>query len=329
MLPQHRVDKTDAARRSSFLPHLTGACSFHWQRAVDQSPYQHFLSRSNESDSAHKAVLVHVGKAGGSTIGQYLRSLHACYDEVHLQPLHVETLTSYATVIFTARDPISRFLSAFHWDNPERTQTRDPMRSRLDCWPSVDDFAKSLDVESPASSRPNGCPLARQALGLLATPAPRSMQNDMLNHVYWNSCFYTGGSVTELCQHGGLFVTQAETMFEDLQQLIPFLFSNAAAMPSQPAMGHARSSLGHVRFNVSRSLSASSREALEIALQDEYRVLNILIRHSVNKKTVWKQAQYCTDVAHLPGVCCRNASKEPAPPPPAGARRQGNEHVQI
>jgi len=55
---------------------------------------------------------IHIGKCGGSTVSQILRSLKVSHNILHIQPVNFDPNKKYVILL---RNPIQRFISAFNW----------------------------------------------------------------------------------------------------------------------------------------------------------------------------------------------------------------------
>jgi len=55
---------------------------------------------------------IHIGKCGGSTVSQILRTLNISHNILHIQPVTFRPNKKYIILI---RNPIQRFISAFNW----------------------------------------------------------------------------------------------------------------------------------------------------------------------------------------------------------------------
>jgi hypothetical protein len=128
--------------------------------------------------------------------------------EIHMRPaLEFDLKQEYLDIIVTLRDPVERFVSAFHYsknfahDYPERE------RFYYQCWPTVNSFAESLDDMSDCSV------FSRRFL------ANVSKQHREKNHMHMGNCFYTGGALSILKKRP-LWIVHQESLLTDLTQLM-------------------------------------------------------------------------------------------------------------
>lgn len=248
-----------------------------------------------------RVLLIHIAKAGGSTVNRILRSVHAqdsrlgsrrvLYDRVHMHPVPHIAIASHARIVVCVRDPVDRFISAYNWG----FRQDQPWAKRLhSCW-DVNEFVVEF-----AYRRIN--PLLQRGRLRCATLQPiidawtrQSGPNYTdYGHIRMDGCFYLGGCIdymTALSKE--MFVVRTEMMTADSHSLLKWL-----DVTSVPHISHINDNSA---ANHTRQLQPFAQEALEVALKDEYQLANRLLQMSVNAKL----SAYCVNYAELDGLALR------------------------
>ena len=120
-----------------------------------QAPFRAVLAqepqeRQLKSPVSHMVTLIHIGKAGGSSIiREWLASdnLTFTFDEIHTTPV-TEKAIKGKVVVISGRDPIERLISAYDWRHPRNCNSNrmcnDVHRAQelrfYACFPTIHDF---------------------------------------------------------------------------------------------------------------------------------------------------------------------------------------------
>ena len=258
------------------------------------------LSGLSGNASRRSVLLVHIGKAGGTTVTSLLPSP---FGYVHVHPVPDIALSKHPRVVVSIRDPVARFVSAYNWGIQFRKRPGSAI-ARVDTTrcSSVNDFAQRF-VEAKAGSRrlmnqTDAC--AELALGL-TNSVPTHQAQGHFSHVAMDACFYLGGCTRKFA---GSFVVTLEDMNVDLPALLQWL--QVDQWLERPIPHTHPSTYSRVE------LRESSRNALEFALSDNYRLLNLVLSASLNKCN----AAYCV-TSKLPRLC-RSAPSPSTATPAAG-----------
>jgi hypothetical protein len=154
-------------------------------------------------------LLVHVGKAAGTTAGAALRRAGIKASLLHVHALTPETIRAFGVVLLCLRDPLQRAVSAYHWRDPgvrllpaRQERLGVGLRSSFyGCFKDVSDYAQRLLEDSRCGT------VARVGEG----------------HLEFDTCSYLGGALPALRRHskggGRVFVINAESVSADLDKV--------------------------------------------------------------------------------------------------------------
>jgi hypothetical protein len=230
-----------------------------------------------------------VGKTGGTTVHDVLNEKKLKFDEVHTVPVY-GNLNKYDLVVYTARDPVARMVSAFYWSAPPHEGA---LYRREHCFQDIEKFASSMQDPPDQLGEGSHCPTAREMMGhpdADGTFIRYNYAHTAAMHTFWGPCFYVGGLIKEMAHHPRLFVVQTETLDDDVQKLLYYATkakynwnkvleafqknqTNEITVPDKMPSGADHD-----------DLSDSARRQLELGLQDDYGLQNYLMDHSVNKR---------------------------------------------
>lgn len=198
---------------------------------------------------------VHVGKCGGSSIASELRGAGFRFEHFHLQRPVVHPENRY---LILARDPVARFVSAFHWrkhlylkDAPPSANSKGPVselrhraeREFLSQFETANALAEQLGTDGPTEVSP--------ASSLLA----------LIGHVPQGFDWYLGHLIDQIepWQVAGVICT--ENLSGDFEHLFGFL-------PEKE--------INRLNSSTSTQISAKGRANLAGEFHREYAVLNKL-----------------------------------------------------
>jgi len=270
---ERNYQQLESGSKPLWLPHLSGIPGFY------HGEYYHF----NRS-----VLLVHVGKAGGGSVRLFMdkHNITHLFEQIHVHPVPHSAVASHLRIVVCLRDPVERLISAYNWGITRRKR----WALRLARCYTVDQFAVQSAYAhiNPSLALQSG----REACGrLLDWNEPNIMTH---GHIKRDSCFYLGGCIGDSAfAENREFVVTAEQIEFDSREMLKWMNASTVSGPSFP---HSRDNSA---ANLTRNLSAFAREALEVALVDEYRMLNYALRISVNRRA----SAYCTTHAEVPGVC--------------------------
>ena len=189
------------------------------------------MTASNKNDVQHQLqlraiqnrtiMLVHVGKAGGSTFlqsfyqkhwqpGNVLQRTPVLLPICHMHACHNATLFKATTLLFVVRNPVDRFISAYKFSHPDNCITFDERRGRnvtndiwgcnlplgardfyRQCAPTLEALANDPFEEeaSSNSSNPRLLSVCRQSIrGMVAGQDERYRKHS--THAYFNYKHY-------------------------------------------------------------------------------------------------------------------------------------------
>tara|TARA_B110000261_G_scaffold60978_1_gene71749 strand:- start:4240 stop:4845 length:606 start_codon:yes stop_codon:yes gene_type:complete len=94
-------------------------------------------------------VIIHVGKCGGSTVCDELRSKNVKFSTIHVREAIYEPNKNYVIVI---RNPIKRFISAFNWRYylvcDSKIQKNKNEEKFLNKYKNVDNLCNAIEINS-------------------------------------------------------------------------------------------------------------------------------------------------------------------------------------
>jgi len=266
-------------------------------------------------------AFVHIGKAGGGTVNAVLRKvgLRLFFDQLHMTAADCRAgspFLRHEVFIVTLRDPVDRFVSAYNWNGVKaRKQSIAKKCGSIDSM-----FSNNNETNSErlcgrikplvlAQATPGECDnVAIEYTEVVALTPGRG--NGYLNHLIKGFCFHLGGCVDALRERReSVMVVRVERMAEDLAAVTERLrtrspdwfddsganakelasYLKAADDPHKQRMTHASSG--------QKTLSPEARRKLEIALAEEYRLVNHILT------LAGADTLYCTAEANLSGVC--------------------------
>ena len=234
-----------------------------------------------------RVLLIHIGKAGGSTVGRLLSAADVTLDQVHVHPVPYIALASHSHIVVCVRDPVDRLISAYNWGLTKHRGWAKELHSCFDVNQFAVEFAyrriNPLLRRGRACSSPNIDAWRR-------TSGPNYFD---YGHIRMDGCFYVGGCIdymTTLSKE--MFVVRTEIITADSQSLLKWL--NATSVPI-------RHDHNNGAANLTRQLQPFAQEVLEVALTDEYLLANRLLQLSVNAKL----SAYCVKYAELYGQVLR------------------------
>jgi len=264
-------------------------------------------------------AFVHIGKAGGGTVNTVLRKVGLSYrqgndsrdqiDQLHKAAADCRAgspFLRHEVFIVTLRDPVDRFVSAYNWNGLKTRQ-----QSIAKKCGSIDSmFSNNNETNSErlcgrikslvlAQSTPGECD--NVAIGYNDIP---EVNHGCMVHLIKGFCFHLGGCVAALRERReSVMVVRVERMAEDLAAVTerlrtrsPDWFDDSGANAKELAwylkdMRKANPSSGQ------KTLSPEARRKLEIALAEEYRLVNHILT------LAGADTLYCTAEANLSGVC--------------------------
>ena len=257
----------------------------------DDVPHYSGLTFGSRTDSFPAHVLfIHIGKAGGGTVGQFLSTQFAKAHEVHVHPVPRIALSQHRRFVVSTRDPVDRFLSAYRWGvDFQRHIGQEIARVDTIRCSDVNEFAQLfVEMRTRPLQRLNGTHSACAELVLgLADSVPTRRAMGHFSHVVMDACFYLGGCIQQLTRSNGLFVVTMEDIEIDLLALLQWMQLKQRA---EVQVKH----IHKLNYMASDELNAASRAALERVLVDDYNILNHLLSASVNKF----EAAYCNTGPH-------------------------------
>ena len=113
-----------------------GRCRTDWLSAICRLKEWHAQFSPYERGAGNSSLLyVHVGKTGGTLVGNLLQAHGVAFDEVHTHPVQLTVAQRHAVFLVTIRDPVDRLLSGYNhhirhdWDASWFRATRDCMPS--------------------------------------------------------------------------------------------------------------------------------------------------------------------------------------------------------
>lgn len=225
------------------------------------------VTSSGNCTGGYSLHYVHIGKTGGSSVGEYLDRNDASYKQIHAKPVpRQDACLGSGKWLVTTRDPIDRLVSAFNWRNPRNgygseygRNCKSPQEFAMyDCFKTVDEFAQGLD-------RDDQCGLiARRNLKWPSCSA----------HVGMGQAFYLRDSINCL-RRRSVLVFRTESLQQDAHRAGQMLgFPN----PSLP-LPHEKS---EYPLKNETYLSNEGRKKLRTALAEDYRINSILKRIAIN-----------------------------------------------
>lgn len=271
-------------------------------------------------------VLVHIGKSGGLSVRRVLEELrvntaentsHLGIYQFHVSRVRpLEALTT-RKLLFLARDPVSRFISAFNYMHPRGGHREGQaflrsitLRHMYACFDDVDEFAAAIRNTRNASSECVG--LARFFLwrfnetGDEVQRPPGTLPPPKLDHISMNLAFYYGPFI-HLLPSLQYALVEMETLAEDTYCVLARWFPESRpphAMPSENTEYPRR------QANFS-TLEPQHRSDLREALSGEYAIRKQLRRHAPvcarreEEKWFWGRfALASTDGSIISGSCC-------------------------
>jgi hypothetical protein len=232
-------------------------------------------------------AFVHIGKAGGGTISSTLTLAGIIHDQQHMRSAECRIdspFMRHQVFVVSVRDPVDRFISAYNWRGVHGSRNS----TFLKCG-----SANSMFSSEAAPTNAN-CRRFKE----LVLAQPSVMPGETFNleeaklfapfHEFRGYCFHLGGCMDAL-RLRRIMPIRTEKMDDDLN----------AALEILPHPRHKFAKIHYVyhQSEEDKFLSRLARKALEIALADEYRLVNsIFAMAGVN-------ASYCTVEASLEGVC--------------------------
>ena len=241
-----------------------------------------------------RVLLIHIGKAGGGTVGRTLRSAKVTWDQVHVHPVPHIAIASHARIVVCARDPVDRFISAYNWGLTVHQPWAQQLHSCWDVNEFVVEFAyRRINPLLQRGERGERCATLEPMIDAWTrTNGPKYFD---YGHIRMDGCFYVGGCIDYMATLSKeMFVVRTEMMDADIHALLKWL--NVTSVPRSIPHGHDNSAA-----NDTRRLQPFAREALEVALKDEYQLANRLLQLSVNAKL----SAYCVNYAELDGLVLR------------------------
>ncbi|CAK0839945.1 unnamed protein product [Prorocentrum cordatum] len=199
--------------------------------------------RANSS----RVQFVHVGKCGGSSIGQAIREL-VPYDEIHLRKVQNCEVTEQRKWVVSVRDPVDRAISAFNWGFPGDTL---PMMAIYKCFKTVNEFAEALQDES-----------------WCGVSARRAINKPILSEHLGKGFQYYFDEDLECVLAQELYLIRTETLMQDLTDVFGRL---GWKLPATVYHIH-----GEYPFRNETYLSAKGKQLLANALKADYEVLRRL-----------------------------------------------------
>ena len=249
-------------------------------------------------------LLIHVGKAGGSSVVDFLRATGIPFDQVHVHATPIAALDKHAHVLIPLRDPARRVESAIH-ELLKNHHLRPTNQSTvlLRCFNSPRAFINRLDDHSTrCGSVARGLihqpPQLQPLLSLMARDqdrvpddAPIVLARAHAAHMAMGACFYVGGLLHRL-RTKTVWVTNMDTFTHDLHAAARGLLGAGFArslgrtmLPNAtlPNVGHANrhSALCH-QGRCEKPLSTGELGRLRPHLAAEYFATEFIRRLAVN-----------------------------------------------
>lgn len=238
---------------------------------------------------AARVLLIHIGKTGGGTVRRMLWAANVTNDQVHVHPVPRAAIASHSRIVICVRDPVDRFISAYNH-----------AIIMNDAW--AVELAKCYDVNRFALQfayrRIN--PSLQSARGACAKLDPvvdawaATVNYSRYGHSPVDGCFHVGGCIQDLAGRSkDVFVVRTEMMDTDSQSLLEWL--NAKHVDT---IHNKDNSAATTSTQITTQLKPFAREALEVALVDEYQLVNRVLRLSSNAPF----SAYCVKHAEVEGL---------------------------
>ena len=285
---------------------ISARCVARWNQAVDRSLGNVNISDPNVRLSGlngwhqgklykfdRSVLFIHVGKAGGSSIAGILGATHVHYDQIHVHPVPLLALHSHPYIVITVRDPVARLISAYNWG----ISLRQPWAMKLSACYDVDQFAMAFAYHrinpSFRSARTPCDTLSDKIDAWTSTEAGASFFD--FGHIRMDGCFYLGGCIGDSALLSKrMFVVRTEMISADAHAMLNWL--NASELQAPP---HKNENLA---ARNATQLRPFAQHALEVALVDEYQLVNRIMQMSINAP----QSAYCVTYADIHGLRCND-----------------------
>ena len=172
--------------------------------------YSSLLPAHVHPNNTEKILLVHVGKTGGTTVRNRLRTINKRFQTIHVHPVDHKMFDDYNVILIGLRHPVERILSAYYFTHPHEKGSimrQNPslithiIREFYHCSPTLQDFANNLYESSRCGDVARGYP------------------RDILRmHIYTGPCAYLAGISDVLFNttEKKIFVLNSENMNDDL-----------------------------------------------------------------------------------------------------------------
>lgn len=286
---------------------ISARCVARWNHAVDRSLGNVNISDPNVRLSGlngwhqgklykfdRSVLFIHVGKAGGSSIAGILGATHVHYDQIHVHPVPLLALHSHPYIVITVRDPVARLISAYNWG----ISLRQPWAMKLSACYDVDQFAMAFAYHrinpSFRSARTPCDTLSDKIDAWTSTEAGASFFD--FGHIRMDGCFYLGGCIGDSALLSKrMFVVRTEMISADAHAMLNWL--NASELQAPPHHKNDNSAARNAT-----QLRPFAQHALEVALVDEYQLVNRIMQMSINAP----QSAYCVTYADIHGLRCND-----------------------
>ena len=273
-----------------------------------------------------KVLLVRLGKTGGGTLRSLFSTMNISLDMIHLHPTPLEAWVSHPLVLASVRDPVARFISSFNFWRFEAEAKGTALPTLLRCFNNSNQLIESVALASSSAASSASSLCLRHAHFLFQAVAGGDAQwrsiypidhlakagdsragvdiiehegMSLAGHLIQGICFYLGGMIEHVQESPNgksTFIIASETYEQDIAAALAWLESRGVAIPPG-SFSLAR--VHETNHDASAtSISDLARGFLERQLTTEYRMLNLLMRRSVNKKA-WA---YCMRVARVEGI---------------------------
>jgi len=260
-------------------------------------------------------LFIHIGKAGGGAVQSHLRGAGIAFDPVHVSYAPRNAILSHNWVVVCVRDPVTRFVSAYNWGNPDsaRCRTRKKKKGKdlarlkffYKCFPNVTAWVSAFRRGSGRNNISGSNGSARNDCEQIAFNA-KGIEDIHISHISVKTESSTYSSPLVACSYIGLFlnddwekpsfahtlqhlhVIQTEQLDDDFVH-----FKNVLEMHEPDIVKNKGYHVGaeggvkvlHVGIHTKRATTFEPdlQKYLEAMLAPEYLVLNRIMQLSANK----------------------------------------------